>query len=312
MSRTSLKECDGIRLKNFIIAGAKWVYHHKDHLDEINYFPVPDADTGANMYLTFTSILNEIRKVENPYLTSSIARAAALGGLMGSKGNSGLILSQFFRGFSESIGDKEVLDAEDIANAFYRAAQTAREGILSPKDGTILSVAYDGANAALASISKSEDLIEVMTSFYDGACESLEKTKTLLPELRKAGVVDAGGKGLVLFFEGMLRLATARSVKDVPVIDSQEIPDKAKAGKTITHQFCTTFIIQKNLDIDDNHIKKIIKSYGDSVIVDKGIDNFAKIYIHTNNPDQVLEKASELGKITNVMIDDMKKQIVNL
>lgn len=310
MSRTTLKECDGIRLKNFIVAGAKWLFHHKDYLDKINFFPVPDGDTGANMYLTFTSILNEMRKVENPYATSAIARAAAMGALMGSKGNSGLIISQFFRGFSESIGDKEILDAEDISNAFKRAAQAAREGVLDPKDGTILTVAEAGAESASRLAGKSDDFVAVIKSFYDSANIHLEATRDILPENKKAGVVDAGGQGLVVFFEGMLRLASGSSVKKSPEWDTPAEQISVE-GKIIQHQYCTSFIVQRNINVSDTKIRQVIVDLGDSIVIDKGIDNYAKIHIHTNTPDMVLEKVSDLGVISNIVIDDMKRQIVD-
>lgn len=310
MSRTSIKECDGIRLKNFILAGAQWLFHHKNFLDQINFFPVPDGDTGANMYMTFTSILNEMRKVENPYATSAIARAAAIGALMGSKGNSGMILSQFFRGFSESIGDKEILEADDIAHAFKRAAQTAREGVLEPKEGTILTVADAGACASLQIVKKSDDFIEVIRGFHESAQGCLKETRHVQPENIAAGVVDAGAQGLVVFFEGMLRLGSGSSVKKPPEL-AIVMEQVSVEGKLLKYQYCTTFILQKHNEIVNIQVRNAVVDMGDSVVIDKGIDNFLKVHIHTNDPDQVLETISEFGSISNIMIDDMKRQIVD-
>lgn len=311
MPRINFTQCDGIRLKNFIMAGSRWLSYHKEYLDEINYFPVPDADTGSNMYLTFTSICSEIRKQENPYSASAIAKAAAMGGLIGGKGNSGLILAQFFRGFSEYIADREILNSEDIAHAFKHAAITAREGIVDPRDGTILSVAADAADAAIELSKKSKEIMDVIKAFYKESLISLEKTRSILPELSKVGEVDSGAQGLVLFFEGMLRLAQALSIKEEHVTLVAKKGNKETDIKTLKYQFCTSFIIKKYPDTIDDDIKSAILEFGDSIIVDKGIDNVVKIHIHTNQPDNVLECVSKLGVVDNIDIEDMKKQVVD-
>lgn len=301
MPRINFTKCDGIRLKNFIMAGSRWLSNHKEYLDEIDTFPVPDSDTGSNMYLTFTSICSEIRKQENPYSASAIAKAAAMGGLVGCKGSSGLIMTQFFRGFSEYIGDREILNSEDIAYALNHAAKTAREAITDPQDGTILSVATQAANSGIKKAKKSDEIVAVIDSFYKEASRSLKGTKS------KDGKVDSGAHGLVLFFEGIVRLAQAKSIKK----DHVTLVAKKSNEDSLSYQFCTSFIMNKYPDVENDSIKNTISEFGDNIIIDRGVENVIKVHIHTNAPDNVLECASKFGIVDNVDIEDMKKNSVD-
>lgn len=308
MPRISMSEVDGIRLKSFIIAGSKWLSYHRAYLDRINFFPVPDGDTGANMYLTLTAVCARLRAVKNPASAGEIAKEAAMGALMGSKGNSGIILAQYFRGFSESLGNKKIIRAHDIARAFQLAAKTAKQGVIKPREGTILSVARDGARACVKHREHSK-IIQVLNDFYGSASLSLAKTRTALPQNKKANVVDAGGKGLLLLFEGMLRLATGRSLKNPPPAGLKKETRAKLKDKIVKRRYCTSFILKRKAGISDRAIKVLLKKYGDSIVLDKGIKNVSKIHAHTNEPDEFLEKASEFGLVENVNIDDMKKQV---
>jgi dihydroxyacetone kinase-like predicted kinase len=311
MARISIRDVDGIRLKSFIFAGSKWLSHHRSYLDKINFFPVPDGDTGANMYLTLTAVCAQLRSAKKSSSAGDVAKEAAMGALMGSKGNSGIILAQYLRGFSDGIGGKRVIRAHDIAKALALAAKTAKEGVLNPREGTILSVARDGASGCVKNLKKQSEIINVLTDYYRSAGVSLAKTRTTLTENRKANVVDAGGKGLLLLFEGMLRLATGKSVKNLPETGlTAETPARLKL-KIVKHRYCTSFILKKKQKVSDTAVKTALKKYGESIIMDKGIKNVSKIHMHTNIPDKLLEKASELGLVENVNIDDMKKQVEN-
>jgi len=304
MARIAIDHVDGIRLRSFIFAGSKWLSYHRFYLDKINYFPVPDGDTGANMYLTLTAVCAALRNVKNPRSAGDAAKEAAMGALMGSKGNSGIILAQYFRGFSESIGGKKIINGHDISKALEQASKTARAGVINPREGTILSVARDGA----AACRKNGAIIDVLNDFYRASLASLERTKNMLAELKKAGVVDAGGKGLVLFFEGMLRLATGKSVKESPEINMKTGSGRKKT-EPVKHRYCTSFILRKKQGITDLAVRIALKKCGDSVVIDKGIKNISKLHAHTNLPDALLEKASELGVVENVNIEDIAEQV---
>jgi dihydroxyacetone kinase-like predicted kinase len=261
------------------------------------------------MYLTLTAVCAQLRSAKNISSAGDVAKEAAMGALMGSKGNSGIILAQYFRGFSQSIGSKKIIRAHDIAKAFELAAKTAKEGVLNPREGTILSVARDGAAGCAKNLKKQSEIIDVLGDYYKSAGVSLAKTRTALRENKKANVVDAGGKGLLLLFEGMLRLATGKSVKHPPETGLTAGTAAKLKLKKIKHKYCTSFILKKKQNVSDTAVKNTLKKFGESIIINKGIKNVSKIHVHTNVPDRLLEKASELGLVENVSIEDMKKQV---
>jgi len=308
MARISSTEIDGIRLKNLMLAGSKWLSHHRAYLDKINFFPVPDGDTGSNLYLTLAAVCAKLRNLDRSPRAGDVAKEAAMGALMGSKGNSGIILAQYFRGFSESIGSKKVIHAKDIAEALVKAAETARAGVHNPREGTILSVARDGAKSCSKNVKKNAQIISVLVAYYESAKLSLERTKNSLPELKKAKVVDSGAYGLVLIFEGMLRFATGVPFKTTPKILGVKPARGSGKIKKIRHRFCTSFLMIKKRGVSDSKVLAALKKHGDSVVLDRGINNISKVHLHTNSPDILLEKASELGKLENVNIEDMVEQ----
>lgn len=292
------------------------LYEHKDEVDALNVFPVPDGDTGTNMYLTFLSALREVEKTPQDSL-SAVVEAAAQGALMGARGNSGVIVSQFFRGFAKAVTGKERLQAEEIAAGIEGASNLAYQAVRKPVEGTILTVVREAAQYSRKTVRDGLMLIEYIESVYHHAEAVLAKTPEMLPTLKQAGVVDAGGKGLLFFVRGMLE-----SAKDAPIsLNLPKATDKKEAGDPIppefmgriednldeiTFQYCTEFILRgEKLPIEE--IRLDLTPHGDCLLV-VGDENTAKIHIHTNNPGLILDYAVRLGEMSEIQIHNMVEQ----
>ena len=206
------KIANGQTLKNMFVAGTKWLEGSVSEINAINVFPVPDGDTGTNMLLTMQSAINEIKNIDNEAV-SPIAEAIAHGALMGARGNSGVILSQFWRGLAQGLEGKDTFDGKDFANALSEASRVAYEGVIHPVEGTMLTVLKDAANAALSATDDSTDLISVLNIVVEAARDSVERTPDLLPVLREAGVVDAGGQGMYVLLDGAYHLLQGKHRK---------------------------------------------------------------------------------------------------
>ncbi|HIE30693.1 TPA: DAK2 domain-containing protein [Candidatus Poribacteria bacterium] len=209
----ALLYCDGKRFKRAIIAGADFLNYRKDHLNRLNVFPVPDGDTGTNMSLTLSSAIGEIENLRNLSL-GAVAEASAWGALIGARGNSGIILAQIFAGFAESIGSKSKMYSKDIAASFQIASEKAYRAVINPVEGTMLTVIRETADMASKLAEREKDITKLLEAMLGQANISLQNTPQLLPILRQAGVVDAGGLGFVSLLEGMLKLIRGEELRE--------------------------------------------------------------------------------------------------
>lgn len=298
-----------ITLKNMLLVAAHNLDQQKDMVNALNVFPVPDGDTGTNMSLTLNSALKELDRGDIskiPRLTSLLAR----GSLMGARGNSGVILSQFFRGFSDGLADvKNDASGEDVARALVSASKTTYRAVMKPVEGTMLTVARVASEYAQEASEEGANAVDVIRAALKGAQESLANTPNILPVLKEAGVVDAGGQGLVCIFEGFLTGLTT-SPEDLeeqlaqPITPALEEAERPRLDQEVmVNKYCTEFIILGD-DIDPSYVRGELESQGDSMIVvgDAGV---VKVHIHTDHPGQVLQFCSELGNLTEIAIDNM-------
>ncbi len=301
-------------LKEMFVSGANNLQNHKDLVDKLNVFPVPDGDTGTNMSLTISYAMKELSKVENGTITE-IGKALSKGSLMGARGNSGVILSQIIRGFAKSIEGKEQLNTEDLAGAFKNGSDTAYKAVIKPIEGTILTVVRESAEFAVKNYKKENDLVKFLEMIIKEANESLDRTPELLKALKEAKVVDSGGKGLVLIYEGMLSALKGNyiSLKDSSS-NTQTISSQAQANavntEDIKFSYCTEFILESD-KVQDTEIRDMMLKYGDSLAV-VGDDGVIKVHVHTNDPGLVLQDALKFGQLVTIKIENMKVQHENI
>lgn len=301
---------DGHKLKKFIISGANKLNKNKHNVDALNVFPVPDGDTGTNMSLTVLSAVKELAQVNSPNI-HDVAKALSSGSLRGARGNSGVILSQLFRGFCKSLEGKDIANAKDIAEAFTNGMETAYRAVMKPKEGTILTVSKAISEKALDMANKTEDIVEMMKEVISYANIVLDKTINMLPELKQAGVVDAGGKGLLTILEG--GFFENDDYIEIDFNQSQNNIQKNTQQVDIKYGYCTEFFI--NLKNNNEQIEKDLKNFletiGDSIVLASDED-FIKIHVHTDNPGRVLERALLIGSLDNIKIENMRTQHTNL
>lgn len=299
-------------IRNIFKGALTYLETKKEEVNNLNVFPVPDGDTGTNMYLTMASAIRAIDSVE-PGSFTEFADALSKGALMGARGNSGVILSQIFRGFAMSIHDKGVIDSKILADCFRLGSEIAYKAVKKPVKGTILTV-MDGIWAgASESLNDKDEWLYTLEKGILGGRKALEETPELLPVLKEAGVVDAGGYGLLVILEGMYKtalgdqsfLTTIDMVLDSPIID-----ESYHSLEDIRYGYCTEFIIL-NPDKDNETIREALDKpeIGDSLVTIVA-DGIAKVHIHTNNPGQVLEYALSVGSVTNIKIDNMRQQFL--
>lgn len=300
---------DGIMLKKAFIGAAKLLESNKEEVNALNVFPVPDGDTGTNMSLTMKSAIKHISNLENPTV-GEVAMGISNGSLMGARGNSGVILSQLFRGFANSLKGKAEINTMDLARAFKSASETAYKAVMKPTEGTILTVAKGCADYALELADKEKDVLVFMEKVINKGNEVLNKTPDMLPVLKQAGVVDAGGKGLMVVLTGAYNAITTKgdiSLDIYPIkIDEPKEAFPTTVTEDIEFGYCTEFMI--NTDIEEyEDLRQELTRYGDSLMVVGG-NGLIKVHIHTNNPGQVLERALEIGELTDIKIDNMRYQ----
>ena len=300
-------------LKEMLISGANNLQNNKELVDKLNVFPVPDGDTGTNMSLTIASAIKELNKVSDEDITS-IGKSIAKGSLMGARGNSGVILSQIIRGFAKGIENKNELTSEDLANAFKLGSDTAYKAVIKPIEGTILTVVRESADFAINNVKKDQNVIEFLESIIYEANLSLERTPELLPALKNAGVVDSGGKGLIIFYEGMLESLKGNFIdrdnnvdtKESVEVNTMEYIDPAD----IKFGYCTEFILETD-KITPEKIRDLMLPLGDSLAV-VGDEGIIKVHVHTNEPGTAIQKALEYGQLVTVKIENMRLQHENL
>jgi len=299
---------DGVLLKKMFIGAANSLERNKELVNALNVFPVPDGDTGTNMSLTMQSAVKQIRNLESNDI-DRVATAVSNGSLMGARGNSGVILSQLFRGFAKGLKGIERLDTKTMALAFKLGSDTAYKAVMKPIEGTILTVARECAEKAIELSKTENDIVAFLEGVIHHGDITLQKTPDMLAVLKQAGVVDAGGKGLLTIYVGVLEAITGKE---------EILLETTKPQETITHLdsdiyngeiafgYCTEFIIN-NTSAKVEKFRDEISEFGDSLLVVGG-ENIIKVHVHTNNPGGVLERALALGELIDIKIDNMRYQ----
>ena len=303
--------CSGRDLNGMFSTATRWLERSAQSINALNVFPVPDGDTGINMLLTMRAATEEASRNSSNAGASSVAQAMARGSLMGARGNSGVILSQIFRGLAHGLDNKRTFSAHDFANALAESADFAYKGVTKPVEGTILTVIREAAAAAQAkSSSNNTDMLSVMETVVEEAKASVARTPSLLPVLRQAGVVDAGGQGLYVVFEGALRYlrgepAEAEPAETAPVaapIIAAQKPDEKEAQ----YGYCTEFLLQGKA-LDTEAIREKLSTVGESVLV-VGDASMIRVHLHTFDPGVALSYAAALGNLQQVKVENMDDQ----
>ncbi|RID87211.1 DAK2 domain-containing protein [Peribacillus asahii] len=319
MSITSL---DGKRFAEMIIQGANQLAAYAQMVDALNVFPVPDGDTGTNMNLSMTSGAKEVQNNVQEHI-GKVGAALSKGLLMGARGNSGVILSQLFRGFSKAIEHKATITSEEFAQAFEAGVQTAYKAVMKPVEGTILTVAKDAAKQAVASAKKHRDIVLVMEEIVAEANASLNRTPDLLPVLKEVGVVDSGGQGLVFVYEGFLaelkgealptRSANIPSMDELVNAEHHMNVQGHMSTEDIVFGYCTEFMLRleaekvANHPFDEESFRQDLSEYGDSLLVISD-EEIVKVHIHSEQPGTCLNYGQQYGSLIKVKVDNMREQ----
>jgi len=305
-------------LQKMFLAGAANLEAKKEIINELNVFPVPDGDTGTNMTMTILSAAREVAAVENPTM-EALARAISSGSLRGARGNSGVILSQLFRGFTKEIKTVDVITTSVLSDAFNRATETAYKAVMKPKEGTILTVAKGMADKAAELAPQTDDVLEFSEKVLEYGEYVLSQTPEMLPVLKEAGVVDSGGQGLIQVIKGCIEGLKGKVVDiDAAVTPSVSGNGAAKtatgAGSTqaadIRFGYCTEFIINAEKPADETteqELKDYLSTIGDSLVV-VADDDIVKIHVHTNDPGLAIQKALTYGSLSRIKIDNMREE----
>ncbi len=305
-----IDRCNGQALKEMFAAGTAWLEKNAAAIDALNVFPVPDGDTGTNMLLTMQSSMEDAYRAAGES-ASVVARAIAHGALLGARGNSGVILSQIFRGLAHGLEGKDSFTSSDLADALLEAAAAAYRGLSHPVEGTILTVIHDAAQAAATA--DSGDLVSIMEATVNAARDSVAKTPTLLPVLREAGVVDAGGQGLYTLFEGILHYLRGE-VEEMqyrrPQIIASSLPLAARVSPLAVEEevygYCTEFLLEGER-LKPERIKKKLEGKGKSLMV-VGDDCNVRVHIHTFDPGGIVRYATSLGTLHQISVRNMDDQ----
>lgn len=302
---------DAKTLKKAFLAGAQGLEAKKEWINELNVFPVPDGDTGTNMTMTIMSAAKEVAALEDPTM-EALAKAISSGSLRGARGNSGVILSQLFRGFTKEIKTVNVITTTVLADAFVRATETAYKAVMKPKEGTILTVAKGMAEKALELAPETEDILIFAREVIEHGDYVLSQTPEMLPILKQAGVVDSGGQGLIQVMKGALDGLMGKEVQ-VPVeaaVPKTVIQSSKLDTADIKFGYCTEFIInvERNYeDSDELEFKAYLESIGDSIVVVSD-DDVVKVHVHTNDPGLAIQKALTYGSLSKMKIDNMREE----
>ena len=319
----NIREIDASLMKRAFLAGAQGLEAKKEWINELNVFPVPDGDTGTNMTMTIMAAAREVAALENPTM-ETLSRAISSGSLRGARGNSGVILSQLFRGFTKEIKTKEVVTVSVLADAFVRGTETAYKAVMKPKEGTILTVARGMAEKAVEMASKTEDVEEFAREVILYGDFVLGQTPEMLPVLKQAGVVDSGGQGLMQVMKGALDGLLGKEVSEE---DADDIFGKSEGGAAavrsgfgpdtadldtsdIRYGYCTEFIINVEKQYDENierEFKAYLESIGDSLVVVSDED-VVKVHVHTNDPGLAIQRALSYGSLSRMKIDNMREE----
>ena len=300
------------KLAKMFLAGAKNLDAKKEWINELNVFPVPDGDTGTNMSMTIMSAAKEVSSLSNPGM-KDLAKAISSGSLRGARGNSGVILSQLFRGFCKVIGEYQEIDVNILSDAFQKAVETAYKAVMKPKEGTILTVAKGAADRALELSEETEDIVYFCEEVIKEAEYVLSQTPEMLPVLKQAGVVDSGGQGLVQVLKGAYDSLMGKEIDyeiEGAVSGSGVVKISVQIEEEIKFGYCTEFIIVLNhplSDKDEQEYKAFLESIGDSIVV-VADDEIVKTHVHTNDPGLAIQKALTHGSLSRIKIDNMREE----
>lgn len=315
--KLEIKVLNSMRLTKLLIAASRWLSKYADVLNDLNVYPVPDGDTGTNMSMTLQAVENELIKLNHEPKMKELVEIVSEAILLGARGNSGTILSQIIQGFLSSIGDKEEITVDDVIKAFGVAKERAYQAVSEPVEGTMLTVIRRVAEEAALYSGAKDDFILFLVYLKNVAKEAVEETPNLLPKLKEAGVVDAGGKGIFYVLEGFEKSVTdPEMLKDLErIIQSQakrkeRMEYKYQTSEDIKFRYCTEFIVEDG-SFNLSEYKKEIQELGDSMVCAQTTHK-TKTHIHTNNPGQVLEIALKYGQLNNIKIENMSFQHKNL
>ena len=306
---------NGQLLKQAIISGANNICSQKGKINDLNIFPVPDGDTGTNMSMTIMAAVKELEKLDSND-AGEVAKKTASAMLRGARGNSGVITSLFVRGFSSGLEGKSEASGRDLADALKLGVDAAYKAVMKPTEGTMLTVGRMAAEAAVEAAVKSNDPVRIWETVCEEAENALNLTPTMLPVLKKAGVVDAGGKGILVIFEGMLSV-----IRDGVMIEATEVADDeesdddafrsaaAEFDDDITFTYCTEFIVGRDAEIstEPNELRLFLETIGDCVVVVDD-EEIIKVHVHTEQPGDALKKGLEFGSLLTVKVENMKEQ----
>lgn len=318
----SIKVLDGKRFAEMVIQGANHLAANAQYVDALNVFPVPDGDTGTNMNLSMTSGAKEVKSNVQEHI-GKVGSALAKGLLMGARGNSGVILSQLFRGFAKAIEAKPTITSLEFAAALNAGVETAYKAVMKPVEGTILTVAKDAAKHAVAVAKNHEDLIGLMEEVLKEAKASLNRTPDLLPVLKEVGVVDSGGQGLVFVYEGFLAVLKGEKLPDSPATmpNMNELVSAEHHKSVQSHMntediefgYCTEFMVrlEGKDSFSEENFRNDLSKYGDSLLVISD-DEVVKVHIHSEQPGEVLTYGQRYGSLINMKIENMRQQHSNI
>ncbi len=306
---------NGNTLRDAIISAANNLSNYRKQVDDLNIFPVPDGDTGTNMSMTIANSVRELEKLEGA-TAGKVASVNASALLRGARGNSGVITSLLFRGFAKGIGDDEFVTAENIAKAFEQGVEAAYKAVMKPTEGTILTVARVASEKATAAYQNGGDELTVFAAAIEGANEALQQTPELLPVLKKAGVVDAGGKGFVLILDGMMsvfkdgvKIASKNAAAEIPEEEEESRNAAGEFDTEITFTYCTEFIVNRDSEInkEPQELRSYLETIGDCVVVVDD-DEIIKVHVHTDHPGNAIENALTFGSLVHLKIENMRDQ----
>ena len=303
-------------LQQMFLSGAATLESNKEKINDLNVFPVPDGDTGTNMTMTINSAADEVRCIENPTM-DNLSKAISTVSLRGARGNSGVILSQLFRGFCKEIKEHEELDMKAIAVAVQKATETAYKAVMKPKEGTILTVARGIAEKTVEEAERTNNIAEAFENVLEHGEKVLASTPDMLPVLKQAGVVDSGGQGLLCVLYGCYDALTGK-VSEFDITPATGDVASAATGAAfddvdIEFGYCTEFIIKLDKEFteeDEDEFKSYLNSVGDSIVC-VALDDIVKIHVHTNHPGEVFEKGLTYGQLSRMKVDNMREEHEN-
>ena len=305
----------GKMLRDAIISGANAIINNKTTVDELNVFPVPDGDTGTNMSMTIGSAKKELEAMPDDATVEKVASATSNAMLRGARGNSGVISSLLFRGFSKALKGKTTADAADLKAALRKGVDSAYKAVMKPTEGTILTVAREACEKA--ETMDTQDVVELWTAVVEAAKVSLANTPELLPVLKKAGVVDAGGQGIIFIFEGMLKVFKGEGMITEETVKEESSEFEAKGiyskeiDKDVVNAYRVEFIVNKNEKANEEKIRAYLESIGDNITVVYDEETI-KCYVHTSQPGRALTEAIKHGYLTRVRISNMAEKVSDL